>query len=60
MRSRRLPRDAELLQAIQQCRASEAEARRSAMGPADHPFGVLQNPEDVLAFNLLEGVVISK
>jgi hypothetical protein len=55
MRARRLPRDAELLQAIQQRRASEAEARRSAMGPADHLFGVLQDLEDVLAFNLFEG-----
>ena len=55
MQSRQLPRNPELLQAIQQCRASEAEARRSAMGPADHPFGILPDPEDVLAFNLLEG-----
>src|SRR6266545_8335396 len=55
MLSRRLPRDAELLQATQQRRASEAEARRGAMWPADHPLGVLQDPEDVLAFDLFEG-----
>ena len=55
MASRRLPRDAELLHAIQQRRASEAEARRGAMPPSDDPLGVLQNSEDVLAFDLFEG-----
>ena len=41
MSARRLARDAELLQAIQQRRASEAEARHRAMRPSNHLLGVL-------------------
>src|SRR5512132_4044304 len=55
MPSRRLAGDAKLLQAIQQRRASEAEALRGAMRAPDHPLGVLQDPEDVLALDFFEG-----
>jgi hypothetical protein len=55
MPSRRLAGDAKLLQAIQQRRASEAEAHRGTMRAPDHPVRVLQDPKDVLAFDFFEG-----
>jgi len=55
MSSRRLARDAELLQARGQCRASEGEARRDALRPPDHPIGFSEDPEDAFAFDLFEG-----
>ena len=56
MPSRRLAGDAKLLQAIQQRRASEAEAHRGAMWAPDQPAGVLQDPENVLALDFFEGL----
>jgi hypothetical protein len=50
-----LARNAELLQAVEQCRASEAEACRGALRPPDHPVGFSEDPEDVFAFDLFEG-----
>jgi hypothetical protein len=52
MPSRRLATDVELLHSIQQHRTSKAEARHGAMRPADHPVGVMHDPEDVPAFDL--------
>ena len=54
MPSLRLARNAELLHAIEQCRASEAEARRSTLRPPDYPIGLSEDPEDVFAFDLFE------
>ena len=53
MLSLRLARDVKLLHFVTPRRASEAEARRGAVRPSDHPVGVPEAPEDVLAFDLL-------
>jgi hypothetical protein len=55
MPSLRLAREAELLHAVEQGRASEAEARRGALRAPDYPMGFSDDPEDVFAFDLFEG-----
>src|ERR671923_1343224 len=46
--------DAELLHTIQQRRAAQTQARRGPIRPPDDPVRVLQHPQDVLAFYLLQ------
>jgi hypothetical protein len=52
MLSLRLARDVKLLHVVTLRHPSEAEARRGAVRPSDHPVGVPEDPEDVLAFDL--------
>jgi hypothetical protein len=54
MLSRRPARDAELLHAVEQRGAPEAEACRGTARPADHPVGLPQHLHDVLALDLIE------
>ena len=55
MPSLRLARNAELLHAIEQGRASEPEVYRGTLRPPDYPIGFSDDPEDVFAFDLFEG-----
>jgi hypothetical protein len=52
MLSLRPARDVKRLHFVTLRRASEAEVRRGAVRPSDHPVGVSENHEDVLAFGL--------
>jgi hypothetical protein len=52
MLSLRLARDVKLLHFGALRRASEAEARRGAVRPSDHPVCIPEDPEDVLAYDL--------
>ena len=47
--------DAKLVQPVVECGAVNAKSRGGPRGPADHPFRLAQDAEDVFALNRFEG-----